>query len=166
MKTSENSNPKEFIGYTMKLGNLQNKKLNKRDKKCKSLCINNLVNTYKEDSEMADTPEHKSTHQKGNREKHAEYAHQPPSKRLKIERMFEDLTLNDLSTHNVSSKTFADNFQNSQCFSIEIHKVLNYDSATEGDVLPRKRKVRKSSNSTGSGNTQASSNLGDTCKPD
>jgi hypothetical protein len=26
--------------------------------------------------------------------------------------------------------------------------------------------VRKSSNSTGSGNTQASSNLGDTCKPD
>lgn len=70
-----------------------------------------------------------------------------PLKRVKIEKLFENLTLEEREKvwkmdEMTGDKRLArwDSFKS---YSIEIHKVHHYDDYHDGDVLPRKRKKAK-----------------------
>lgn len=74
------------------------------------------------------------------------HKYKTPHKRMRIEKLFENLNLNDASQSkeaNNYTKRLEDIYQDSQCFSIEIHKVHHYDDVHAGDELPRRRKKPK-----------------------
>ena len=68
-----------------------------------------------------------------------------PLKRVKIEKLFENLTLEErpkvCKIENFEKKL--ERWDSFKSYSIEIHKVHNYDDCHDGDVLPRKRKLAK-----------------------
>ena len=68
-------------------------------------------------------------------------------KRMRIEELFDELSLSEKPASKIdngtSFKQLEGAYQDSQCFSIEIHKVPEYRECDEGDVLPRKRKLPK-----------------------
>mmetsp|Transcript_21802 Transcript_21802/g.19332 ORF Transcript_21802/g.19332 Transcript_21802/m.19332 type:complete len:199 (+) Transcript_21802:1-597(+) len=118
----------KFVGYKMKFKNLNNKRDNKRERK----------STEDEIIEHKSEPDNLSTGNTGYRK---------PYKRMRIEDLFSELSINDgvNSDKNIGDgyKHLEEPFQDSQCFSIEIHKIQNVSNPSEGDILPRRRKKAK-----------------------
>lgn len=68
------------------------------------------------------------------------YDYSQAYKRMKIEKLFENLNLNDSKQTDPSKFTkLEDVYLDSQCFSIEIHKVNQYPTETNAKLRKRKK---------------------------